>query len=246
MSALRRLPLALALLTVTGCREFDIIGDTAGLDRHFVPLLVAARSGDSTTARLRLKTFLPEWERYRNRYRSYIATDSLWTPDFEQLDTLVSEAAFIIDSEDYLPDAHEDLEDVRMILFELRERNDIDYFVDYLNEFSELAEQVGAVTRNRSPDSLTEQEVAGLAALAASARGVWDDVQETEFDAASFGFDVSRQARLEDGVLGVAALLTRFEQALAGRNQADIINAGTALRPESDELYLLFGDFETE
>jgi len=246
MPALRRLPLALVLLAVTGCRELDIIGDTAGLDRHFVPLLVAARSGDSTTARLRLKTFLPEWTRYRDRYRGYIEADSLWTPDFEQLDTLITEAAFIIDSEDYLPDAHENLEDVRMILFELRERNDIDYFVDYLNEFSELAGQVGAITRNHPADTLTEQEIASLTALAASARGVWDDVEETEFDAASFGFDGSRQARLEDGVLGVAALLSRFEQALAGRNQADIINAGTALRPESDELYLLFGDFATE
>ncbi len=236
--------LALALLALPGCRESEILGDTVELDRKFIPLLVAADAGDSLVARAALAEFLPQWETFRDRYYNHADSDSLWVPDFILLDELVDSAALTIDSGYDMSYAHEDLEDFRMIMFEVRDRNDIDYFVDYLNEFHELADQIGAITRDRNSRGLTDADMDELDRLGTAALDVWEDVEELEFDARLHRFDDDRTTQLERGIRAVGSQVRRLQQAVAGDERVTATGAGNALRPELDELYRLFGDFE--
>jgi hypothetical protein len=87
-------------------------------------------------SKLAMKFLKEDWAAFKKKYYSAQPNDVQWKKDMDKVEDLIMAADKTVASGKDLPNAHEDLEGVRMILLEARQRNKIDYFPTTLPNFT--------------------------------------------------------------------------------------------------------------
>lgn len=76
-----------------------------------------------------MKILKQNWKTFRARYYDSNPQDPLWKNDFDKIDNQIMEADNIVKGGKDLMQAHEALEEIRIITKDLRTRNKIVYYI---------------------------------------------------------------------------------------------------------------------
>lgn len=219
--------------------------DCAAFDRGYIPALVATKSGNMIASQNAITNLNRFWKVFKQNYAGSYDADTQWPADFNQVEAKLLAATQIVQNGGPLTRAHDELESIRTTLMELRLRNGIVYYLDYLTRYHEPMEAIVRMASEKTPETLSDSDVERMSDAAARARQLWIEVKSAKFDAVLFGFEEGKvnalQHRIEEEDKALAALRT----ALRSDDRSMVIEKAKALQPPFAELYKLFGDFSS-
>jgi len=241
----------LLILLLPGCSQGpaqeNMLEAMAGLDRAHIPALLFTNLQKQRESELALERLRREWDRFDGKYHNLKIkygldiTDKFWKEDFEKINELITTAEVLVE-EERLIEAHEQLEEMRMILKELRARNGIDYFLDGMTEFHEVMEQI--ILSLKGKDKLYEEDLIRLRALFKEAQKSWAELGNSEVDPRVFGFEPEKIEAVRKRIKEEERVLASFAAALSSEDADRIFQAATDLKPNFVVLYKAFGDFQ--
>lgn len=141
-------------------------------------------------------------------------------------------------------EAHGVLESVRTTMKDLRIGYGVEYDLDYLTLFHTPMEAIVLAVKGKTPDTLSEADLALLWAQADAAQVNWTTlVEKARFDEKLYGLSAEQAQRLRDEIKVEAVVLADLRAALERGDKAAVITAATALKPHFKAIYTTFGDF---
>ncbi|MBD3274280.1 MAG: hypothetical protein GF372_03160 [Candidatus Marinimicrobia bacterium] len=125
----------------------------------------------------------------------------------------------------------------------MRQRNGIDYYMDYLTQFHESMEEIvmlAAHAENRDPESLKLDILKQMESLLTS----WNDVLDDEPPFELFDIPEQKRTLIMKFIKDESEALSQLESALQHNGMSDIIREAKGIKAPFVRLYLSFGNFE--
>jgi hypothetical protein len=232
-----------ALMLAAGCAEPDVRRGMAALDEAYIPALTFTSEGDAEKSKAALAVLSAEWREFRNRFGGWRGPDKEWPADLGKVRAMIERATWLADANSPA-EAYAALEPARWVMLALRQRNDIAYPLDYLTEFHRAMDTLVAVTSGRDPKSLTPAALDSLKADYALAASAWRRVESAGVDRVLYDFNEQELAEADAHIKAESQALGRLGEALAGSDEAAVLSAAAALKPEFMALYRMFGAFD--
>jgi len=221
----------------------DLIRDMVHLDQVYIPTLAFTSDEKLEPSRKAMKSLNQVWNSFRARHRTDSHGDKQWTADFDKVDSYIKAANKIVTDGKKLKDAHEELEHVRIVFMHLRERNNIDYFVDHLTRFHEPMEEIVLAAKGKKETTLSDKDVEFIRHALPNAKDLWRATSDAKFDASTYEFNNTQEANLHSQIGKETQALNRLEKALKSGNKKEIIGAAVGIKPNFAKIFKSFGKF---
>lgn len=237
--------LLLALFTglLMGFSKTDVRQDMVKLDKAYIAALALTSQGKVAESRKAMEILAGSWKQFKGRYYDANPDDRQWKKDFDAADHMIAEASHIVVSDRKVTDAHEALEEIRMVMMKLRARNEIDYFVDGLTAFHEPMEAIVLAAKDKTPETLTDADVQRIRETLPEAERLWERAMVGKLDGATYQLDASQLERARKLMQTEQQALATLKNALAGGDKSGIIKAAVGIKPNFAALFMTFGDF---
>ncbi len=246
MKKIRIIVLAIVLavaLQATYASVSPIREDFAKFDRSYISALFLTMKGNKEKAELKLLKLSKIWSRFKSDYYSYSPKDSLWKKDFDKVGEILNSAKELV-SKNEIQKAHETLEKIRGIFYNLRKRNGIDYYLDGIIKFHANMEKIVHPLKDKKPKDVNAELISELKTVVTKAKEDWNDFANRKFDATVFSFTPEKTQKLKAAIQAESNTLKKLENALAQGNKAKIIKAGLAVKKNFRKVFLLFSDLK--
>jgi hypothetical protein len=236
--------LGLAFLIIS-CAPKNLQKEFASFDKFYIPALSLTSQGKMEQSKVAMMLLKEKWKTFKGKYYNHIPKDSEWKQNFDDVEQMILEADEIVKNGEDLLGAHELLESVRFTFMELRKRNGIDYYVDYLTEFHEPMEEIVLTAKGKTPDTLTDADMSKIRELLAESSHLLDKIETARFDASLFGFSDEKAELMNEYVRLEFESLSKLRQSIENGDKNLIIKSAAGIKPNFVKLFLLFGDFES-
>ena len=214
------------------------------LDRAYIPPLFFTSVENIAASQASFAELQQEWTTFRSA-NVQLFPDTEWRAELEQIDQHLEKAATIIAGGGGLKKAHDELEHLREILLVARQRNDFDYFVDYLTAFHEPMEAIVLTAKQTLPKEWTAETTAKIQATLPEATARWQAVQEASFPAIDYGFSDERHQKMQQLIAAEAQALQALKNALSQETAIPQLRAtALGIKPSFAGLFKLFGNLE--
>ncbi len=228
-----------AFASVSPIRE-----DFVKLDRHLIGALFFTNQGKQDKAIAEIEKLSEIWNEFKANYYSYAPSDSLWQKDFDNVSSLITEAKEITASGKNLLDAHEKLEKVRTILYELRKRNSINYYLDALIRFHEEMEKIVHPLKGKKPSDVKDELIDKLKVAVQKGIECWDAVEKENLDASLYGFSQQKFQKMNEWIKEEKETLKNLYDALERKQKGKILKFGGNIKKNFQKIFLLFSDLK--
>lgn len=216
------------------------LADFVAFDQAYVPALALTGAKRLAPSRQALERAQAAWQELQTRLAGPFANDRNWAADVSRIDAAFASAAAHL-AQARSAEAHEALEPVRTILWQVRERHGIVYLMDRLTAFHEPMEAIVGATHSHA--TLSEAELHEVATLYAHVRPLWSRVTELLPEAGQQGLDAERVRRLQALAAQEDDALAALGAALERNDPEAVLRAGPALKPPLAAAVMLYGDF---
>lgn len=242
---MRKLALILPVLAalLTGMSKDDLRRDMVRLDKVYIAALALSSQGKTVETRKALADLTRSWRSFSERYRAGNPADAEWAKDFDAVGQRIEEAVAIAAAERKVTDAHEALEEVRVVMAQLRERNGLEYFIDHLTAFHAPMEDIVLVAKDKSAAQLNDGDVAHIRALLPEAEARWRRVAAAPLAASTYELDSAAYARVRGLMQLEQQSLAELSAALDSGDRARIAKAAVGIKPNFAALFMAFADF---
>jgi hypothetical protein len=234
--------LGLSFLLVD-CAPKDLEKDFAIFDRAYIPALALTNQGEAEQSKAAMILLIEHWSIFKGKYYGHGSKDSKWKKNFDDVEQAILKADEIVKGDRELLEAHELLESIRFTFMELRKRNGIDYYVDYLTEFHEPMEEIVLTSKGKTPDTLIDTDVEKIQELLPEALHFMNKIETPEFDSSLFDFDNEKTRLMKEYIKLESESLSKLEQAMKAGDKKMIIQSSAKIKPNFVKLFFLFGDF---
>lgn len=233
------------LLSMTASVKADdnLVKDMVLFDQVYIPVLAMTSVENLKASQITMASFEPVWQAFKNRHYSQTGTDKQWKSDFDKVDHYIRAGKAIIARGTNIKDAHEELEHIRIVFMNLRERNNIEYYIDHLTRFHEPMENIVLAVKGKTEGSLTSEDIDLVRSTLPQAKNLWHVVSNAKIDKVLYGFNEEEIATLHELVKKEKASLQNLEKSLNDGDKKQIIKMGMAIKPNFAKLFKLFGHF---
>jgi hypothetical protein len=218
--------------------------DMVAFDKVYVAALSLTGDDNRTITKKIMKSLEQDWQTFKKNHFPDFSDDQSAKIDFAEISQMIDDAARIARLNGKLSEVQEILEGVRINFLHLRQRNSIDYYLDYLTKFHESMEPMVALARGKTPETLTSGNISTMRIEFSECSQDWQETLKAKFDASLFSFtedmDIKRKGYLNSGT----ETLDRLRQALESENRAAIIQEAAAVQANFTGLFFLFGSLE--
>lgn len=219
----------------------DLMQAFVGLDRDYIPALVSTQRGERQVAVAAMDRLQETWDRFSEEWAEHDGSD-LWGSTMEQVENHILQADALVDIEDGdLMDAHTALEEVRILLWDLRVDMNVEYYLDRLTAFHEVMEEIERAARADDPAAM---DLERIRELEIQATAQWQDVVDNPPDPHLFALSPEGLEAKIGMAAAVTEALERLTAALEGEDRAAIQRAARGIKPPFAELYMSFGDWK--
>jgi len=223
--------------------EPDMIKDMARFDQAYIPVLALTSQEKLAPARKAAAALNPVWGSFYEKYFPDTRGDAQWQTDLDKIAKYIKASNHIIQSGQKLKNAHEELEHIRVVFMRLRQRNNIEYFIDHLTRFHEPMEAIVLAVKDRAQTDLSENDIIKIQADLRTAKQLWLNTTNATLDPEIFGFDQNKTDKVRKLIRDEQMALDRLEGAIKTRSKKDIIQAGLAVKPSFAKIFMSFGHF---
>jgi hypothetical protein len=217
--------------------------DMAAFDKVYIPALALTSQTNKTAAEKAMKLTVEQWAIFKKKHANTFNKNQSDKADLAIIDQLITDAERIVRVNEKTDEAHEILEGVRNTFLKIRERNSIDYYIDYTTKFHEPMEVIVLTAKGKTPETLTETMLLKIKDNFKVAQQDWENLQKASFDPALFSFDAKKDAQRQEYIKAETEAMSRLKSALESSNKGSIIKAAMGIKPNFVNLFLLFGDF---
>jgi len=226
-----------------GFSKNELRQDMVKLDKAYIAALAVTSQDKAAESRKAMEILTGSWKGFKDRYYDANPGDTQWRKDFDAADHMIAEAGRIVASDRKVTDAHEALEDMRMVMMKLRARNDIDYFVDRLTAFHEPMEAIVLAAKDKTPETFTDADIQRIRKTLPEAEKLWTRVTTGNLDGATYQLEASQLERARKLIQTEQQALAALKTALAAGDKPSIIKAAVGIKPNFAALFMIFGDF---
>lgn len=170
------------------CGRGNIKKDMVEFDRAYIPALAFTSQQKTLAAKKAIIQLNNQWKRFKKTYYSSPAGDTAWKKDFDSIDGYITQANKIISFGQQLIKPHETLENVRIIFMKLRERNHINYFIDFLTKFHEPMETIALTIKGSTAATLNGDDILRIKNALPQALLDYETIKNAKFDRELFSF----------------------------------------------------------
>ncbi|WP_374669996.1 hypothetical protein [Ramlibacter sp.] len=163
-----------------------------------------------------------------------------WAQTLERVDQQIAQADRATASAKW-HDAHEALEEVRLVLMRARVAGGLDYFVDRLTAYHEPMEVIALTGAQVKPADLDATRLASLRNAFTQASELWQAIRRVQVDPVTYALDTRRAPQLSQGLTDEDAALQALGSALAGTDASAILRAAAAVKPPFARVFTAFG-----
>jgi hypothetical protein len=224
-------------------RQAALLQDMVELDRSYIPAFLYTGTDDLLKSRQAIAKLDHAWELFKHSNIDMNKLDPYWDEDMDKVEGYIRGAEKIVKQGENLRPAHESLEHIRDVMLEVRVRNDMDYFLDYLTQFHSSMEKIVLTVKGKTATTLSNRDMEIIELEIKKTELLWQDVMSARADAKLFGFSKQQLKNIETLKLEERDNIEQLQQALAAGDKAAIIKAGLALKPVFVRLFKMFGDF---
>lgn len=221
----------------------NLVKDMVHFDQVYIPVLAFTSDEKVKASKVAMAKLVPVWKSFYNRYYTHQGDDSQWKNDFDKVGQYVKTSQDIIQRGTDIKEAHEQLEHVRVVFMQLRERNHIDYFVDHLTRFHEPMEKIVLAVKDKTETTLTDKDINTVKSSLPEAKELWHAVVNSRFDASLYEFNKQQTAKLHELVDKEKTTLENLQKAITKGNKNEIIKTGLAIKPNFANFFKAFGHF---
>jgi len=235
--------LVVALHSLPAKADGKLLKQMVHFDQAYIPTLAFTSEEKVKQSRNAMTFLLPVWDKFRTGYQDFNMKDPEWRTDFDRVDVYIKDAKKIIDSGKNLHNAHEKLESIRVVLMNLRTRNGIDYFIDYLTRYHEPMEKIVLAAKGKSAETFSENDLVVIRKDLPKAKNLWMQIESIKFDSNLFEFNANKKKLLQTLVNDERIALERLDNTLKQQDKNKIIMAAVGIKPSFARIFKLFGKF---
>jgi DNA-binding protein len=218
--------------------------DMVAFDKVYIPALVLTRQGNKAAAKKAMKLTAAEWKVFKKKHAADFKKNKADMVDLTIISQKIADAERTVRANGNLDYAHDILEGVRNSFLKMRQRNSINYYIDYTTKFSEPMETIVLIARGKTPETLTDTMLLKIKDNFKAAKQDWENLQNASFDPALFSFDAKKDAQRQGYIKAETEAMNKLNKALEGGDKEEIIKAAMGIKSNFFSLFLLFGDFE--
>lgn len=238
---------ALCTATVASANDDALERAFAGLDQTVIPALFVTSAGDQRLSEIAMTLLNNKWADFRQSYNDYRPDYANWGGYIDSIEKDLHEANSIVFSGAApLVDAHESLEGICVILIDFRLKNGFPKFTtDKQTLYHAPMEAIALTVKGKSPLTLSDEDVAFVAATLPETLKAWETVEKCPVDPEVWGFTPAQMITLYNGIAAERQALETLQAALASGNKQAIIAAGMGIKQGFVPVYTFFGDFKS-
>lgn len=211
MNLIRSLLIILALSPMAVAdwsTDITLVKDMVVVDKAFIPALLIIRKGDVSQARPALDDLADSWAAFQTKWKNTVNQE--WQSGFKRIDQLVTESSRLASTQQDLKRAHSILNEIRRIFAGLREKEGIEYFVDFVSSAENALDVVVQTVGQDKPKPITSSELDIIEKHLLLAQQHWNKVANTRIDKRVYRIDIYYMGDLSltqsDGVLFLGEL----------------------------------------
>jgi hypothetical protein len=228
-------------LMLLGFTKANLLKDFASFDRAYIPALFMTNQGEKESSKKTMLSLKENWKILKDKYYKGNLKDSKWKEDFDNVDQMILKADNIVINEGNLSEAHNSLEGIRTVFMELRKRNNMDYYIDYLTEFHEPMEAIILTAKGKNPENLTDADIEKIQKSLDEALSIWIRFEKAKFNKSIFGFNDKKVKTMRNYIKLEYESLNRLRQFIDTKDKKAIIQSAIDIKPNFVNLFTLFG-----
>lgn len=226
---------------VAGCDEHDVRYDMARFDRAYIPALTLTASKDVTgMSILAVKRLKQDWEVLKIKNAAVLVPNGIATT----VDGVLDRADMNITIGNFSA-THNDLKEIRQLLYDARQKQQIDYFLDHLTVFQAQLDKVLKPIEGSAPEDISTKDIEAIARELPEAKRRWDVLMRAEFDRSVFLFSNEMEEALIALIKEEYRNIGDFQAALLSGNRKLIAKHALLIRQGYDSVFRMFGNYES-
>jgi hypothetical protein len=218
--------------------------DMVAFDKAYIPALTLTGQGKKAAAKKAMKLTAAEWLLFKKKHATDFKKNKADMVDLTIISQKIADAERTVRANGNLNYAHDILEEVRNNFLKIRQRNSIDYYIDYMTKFSVPMEKIVLTAGGRTPESLTDTMLLKIKDNFKAAKRDWENLQNASFDPALYSFDAKKDAQRQSCIKAETEAMNMLDKALEGGDKGEIIKAALGIKSNFISLFLMFGDFK--
>ena len=234
--------LLITRLAAQGFAAPSLVSGMAAIDQALIPVASLSNQGKAEAAKAALIRLQSQWTIFYASARDAFPGDAEWTRGLENVRDTIAEAAQAA-QEGNLPKVHEVLEGVRITFEELREKRNIDYYLDGFSKYRVVRDKTIAVLTGKKASDLTEADIRFVSSMVPALKSAWASVQAANLDAELFHFDAAKMAEIRAAMDSVGKTIAKLESVAPGGTRDQVFEAMSLLKPSLTKAFLMFGKF---
>ncbi len=229
-------PLLFSCSSLIRSPQQALISDFALLDKSFISALYLSRQGDPNAARKYFPVLRKQWKYIATKYKNELFDETGWINPGDKISIMITGLPQISSE-----DMHDELEDIQDLLTDLRGRNEIDYYLDYLFHFHTAMETFGNLVPLWINKSTT---LVNLKNAGRTMESEWNKWKAQSVNPRIFSMNNEDYTKLQQQITNMDMIMSKMIPAINAGDQTQI----PALMPDIKKTYisclLLFSNLE--
>ena len=230
-------------LAAQGFAAPSLVSEMAALDQVLIPVASLSNQGKAEATKAALIRLQSQWAIFFTSAQDAFPGDREWTKGLVTVKDTIAEAAQAA-QEGNLPKVHEVLEGVRITFEELREKRNIDYYLDGFSKYRGVRDKTIAVLTGKKAADLTDADIQFVSSMVPTLKSTWASVQAANLDAELFRFDPAKMAEIRSAMDSVRKDIEKLESVAPGGTRDQVFEALARLKPSLTKAFLMFGKFQ--
>lgn len=213
---------------VYSCKKNDpdtLLRDMAIFDFNYSKAILQTKKIDKKTTLAETTSILNDWAIFKKRYYYFNKEDSQWKNDINEINDILIRSKYYAEKDIDITASHYILHDVKYILSEMRERNNLEWFTDYLSAIYKRCYRLNELSVLYSEkNELTEEEKNRIRSVY-----IMLDSQSQKFvkrlpylDYTFFNFPENEKLKLQSEIRYIDALIRESETYISQGNYKNV------------------------
>jgi hypothetical protein len=229
-------------VTPTASAASKLVKDMIALDRIYIATLSLTGAEVKTRSKRLIILLVGQWRSFKKSHWHDFPEDRLAKVNFAEINQMIEDAARMARQNGNPAEIHEILGGIGITFLHLRQRNSIDYYLDYFTKFQESMEAMMMITKSKNRETLNGDNICTMKIRFRESMKYWNEAIKAPFNRELFSFSAARETKLKEYISNETQDLGILRQALENEDRAAIIQGADAVWAGFTRLYALFGD----
>lgn len=223
---------AILILTLPFCSNLwaGLHQDMLSFEQRYIPVLLLTAQSDAKAVEVSAK-LITQWNEFKQKHAYAYSDDSLWDFDLVNIERAILDAQRMIQSGQFSK-AYETLSKVRFRFVVMRERHQIEFYIDELIRFDPAMKALLYKLQHQRSDNVYME--------ISEARRAWKNIMQTELNFRDYDLSLQQVEYLRQCLRKGEQILTSMQEHFLAAEYGKLEGLGTQMHELYDKTYAIF------